>query len=289
MATGKNIKATPTSVGFDGTGYFRGNDGKYYYGNPQNGYLKESIQSQRNSAAKEASYQPGSPCPPSPIYDDASAPSGGTILDFILCAGLAIKILFWLFVFGAVFAVLSALFFGTLYSWPFLIKMLIQDFAGGIFDLRLILMAAVLLALLAYFIFCAHTVFTKRISCLKRFLIPGVIVAILLALICSVSGLGFFDMLVTSISLLALPTFLLCFFEHLVTKGQRGDQRWFITRAAKLIAPFFIGKSTGMIVFGAIIAVLGVATIASGELFMPMNLILMGSLLTAMGILSKAK
>lgn len=295
----KKIDATATRTGADGTGYYRGSDGRYYYGNPQNGYLTETTQSQEYRAREEGgSVQLNSS---RPAYGhNASSPSSGSgsildrMVEFIVCAGLTIKMLFWICSFLAVFATLSALFFGTLYGWPYFIKLLFSDFAHGIVNPGRILIVVVLLALVAHFAFCTYSVFTKRVSCLKRFLIPSVVIAVLLALVSSRGGQNsgdFFVLLVMSFALLALPTLLLCFFVHLVTKEQRGDQQWFIVRIAKLIGPFLPGKSTGMIIFGAIIAALGVLCPAMniGGLFVTVNLVLEGALLAAMGILYKVK
>lgn len=293
----KKIDATATSTGADGTGYYRGNDGRFYYGNPQNGYLTETEQSKAYRAREEG--VPSQLGSSRPAYNSSTPSSGsGSFLDrvaeFIVCSVLAVKLLFWLLSFLAVFAALSALFFGTLYSWPFFIRLLVLDFANGIVNPGRILIMVVLLALIAYFAFCSYTVFAKRVSRLKQFLIPSAVIAVLLALVSSRGGQNsgdFFVLLIMSFALLALPTLLLCFFEHLITKEQRGDQRWLIIRVAKRIGPFLPGKSTGMIVFGAIIAALGVlfGFIDGVTLFVTVNLVLEGALLAAMGILYKIK
>lgn len=56
------MKVHGTRVGSDGTGYYRGSDGKYYYGNPQNGYLTETIESQKKSTPVAASSVDGNTC-----------------------------------------------------------------------------------------------------------------------------------------------------------------------------------------------------------------------------------
>ena len=295
----KKIDATATRTGADGTGYYQGSDSRYYYGNPQNGYLTETEQSQAYRAREEG--VPSQLGSSRPAYNyNASAPSSGSgsfldrVAEFVVCSVLTVKILFWVLSFLAIFAALSALFFGTLYSWPFFVRLLVLDFANGIVNPGRILVMVVLLALIAYFAFCSYTVFTKRVSRLKQFLIPSAVVAVLLALVSSRGGQNssdFFVLLIMSFALLALPTLLLCFFEHLITKEQRGDQQWFIVRVAKRIGPFLPGKSTGMIIFGAIIAALGVLcpVMHIGGLFVTVNLVLEGGLLAAMGILCKVK
>lgn len=55
----KKIKIEGTRVGADGTGYWRGSDGKFYYGNPsRNGYVTETLEEQqKRMRAEEARRQ----------------------------------------------------------------------------------------------------------------------------------------------------------------------------------------------------------------------------------------
>lgn len=50
----KIIRAKQTYAGSDGTGYFRGENGKYYYGNAQNGYVTKTLDQQRRDADEAA-------------------------------------------------------------------------------------------------------------------------------------------------------------------------------------------------------------------------------------------
>ena len=50
----RRIWVRGTRVGSDGTGRYRGEDGKYYYGNPQNRYLTRSLDQQRRDADEAA-------------------------------------------------------------------------------------------------------------------------------------------------------------------------------------------------------------------------------------------
>ena len=56
------MKLTQTHGTIGGTGYYRGNNGIVYYGNPQNGYLTESLQSQyqRQSSTPTSAYSTSS-------------------------------------------------------------------------------------------------------------------------------------------------------------------------------------------------------------------------------------
>ena len=50
----RRIWVLGTRVGSDGTGRYRGEDGKYYYGNPQNRCLTRSMDQQRRGADEAA-------------------------------------------------------------------------------------------------------------------------------------------------------------------------------------------------------------------------------------------
>ena len=51
------MKVRPTWTDAAGNGYYRGSDGKYYYGNAKNGYLRETIQERNARLAKERNVQ----------------------------------------------------------------------------------------------------------------------------------------------------------------------------------------------------------------------------------------
>ena len=51
------MKVRPTWTDAAGNGYYRGSDGKYYYGNVKNGYLRETIQERNARLAKERNVQ----------------------------------------------------------------------------------------------------------------------------------------------------------------------------------------------------------------------------------------
>lgn len=299
-----NVNVTGTHVGSDGTGYFQGDDGRYYYGNLQNGYLTESLQSQAARAAEESSSVQSNVYDSS--YDDydpavyssspeAAGPSGISVGSSILCVLLSIKLICWFFSFVGVFLALAALFFGTLYAWPYIFKVIFFDFVNNIRNPGRLLVIVAVFALLAYFIFSSYTILFKRVLRLKRFLIVSGIAAVVLTALCSRGRPeDFFVLLLIAVSLLALPTLLLCFFEHLATKERRRDQRWFITRASKLIARYFVKKSTGMVVYGSVIVVLGILFTSVDRSsavgwFLSLNFISMGALLAAMGIIDKVR
>ena len=51
------MKVRPTWTDAAGNGYYRGSDGKFYYGNVKNGYLRETIQERNARLAKERNVQ----------------------------------------------------------------------------------------------------------------------------------------------------------------------------------------------------------------------------------------
>ena len=51
------MKVRPTCTDSAGNGYYRGTDGKYYYGNVKNGYLKETLEERNKRLAKMRSEQ----------------------------------------------------------------------------------------------------------------------------------------------------------------------------------------------------------------------------------------
>ena len=50
----RRIWVRGTRVGSDGTGRYRGEDGKYYYGNARNGYVTKTLDQQRRDADEAA-------------------------------------------------------------------------------------------------------------------------------------------------------------------------------------------------------------------------------------------
>lgn len=300
MSEKKWAKLKGTKVGADGTGYYRGTNGRYYYGNPKNGYVRETYQSVAEREKRAAAQQDRSP----DIYDsmfDAVANNLGEVKlrpqDIIISTILSVALI----TFAAVTFVMYVIFYGTLYSWPHYVRETIQNFARGAFDLPLILMLITLVFMLAYFSFCVHEVLSKRITRTMRYAVVSIIGAtVLLAFVRIFSGyIGlaeFLEAVFIAASLSALPSLILCFLGHLVTKEQRGDQRWFITRASKFICPAFIGKSTGMIVFGLLMFLLGLllsifykADAPASAQAVRNTFFVMGVVCSAMGIIDKVK
>ena len=71
------IKVEATDTDYAGNGYYKGNDGKFYYGNVKNGYLRETegekrkrLMRERNKeeAERESSREPSAPEAPTPSF-----------------------------------------------------------------------------------------------------------------------------------------------------------------------------------------------------------------------------
>lgn len=264
------MKLTQTHGTIGGTGYYRGNDGIVYYGNPQNGYLTESLQSQyqRQSSTPTSAYSTSSSSSYNslPLEDIGRGGGGGgggvnlsgSLLEGVLFVALSI---FSLTVFLAVIAVFMV-FYAVLSSWPYYVRTIIKNFIRGTIDRPLILITAALIFLAGYFVFCAYKVLLHRKMRSKGYLIAGTLeVGLVLALVRTTTG-GFawsaiIGSLFTGLSLAALPAITLCFLEHLITKKQRGDKRWFITLVSKQVSAIFSRAPIGVIPFGVVALALG--------------------------------
>lgn len=298
------MKLTRTSGTFGGTGYFRGDDGNYYYGTPSNSYVTETIQSQKQHAPQTSS---------SGTYDRASTSTGntdnyssgygggtnlnGSLLGAILFTVASLAVFSFLMCTMIIFAVFYAVFF----SWPYYIRTTAQNYLRGAHDLPLILITVMLISLIAYFLFCSYKIFSQKQMRSKRYFITAVLAAGLLLALIRVR-VGGFELsavaggLFSGLSLATLPTIVLCFFEHLVTKKQRGDNRWFITLVSKHAGALFSKSPVGMLPFGIIVVVLGTvflfilgdaARINDIQFWNAFRA--MGALFAAMGIIDSAR
>ncbi len=252
------MKIHGTKVGSDGTGYYRGSDGKYYYGNPQNGYLTETIQSQKQVAqmasVPELGYGDMNGAYSSPI----SCEGGFLESVMVAVAGIAAAALMAAILIAVI---ISSIIYCCISVWPFYFRILMESYRGGAIDLATILVTIMFVSLLVYFISNAYIIISKRQMRSKHFLfVCTIVMTILLSIVSLMAGgltLGvFINNVLNGVAMASLPVFMLCFFEHLITKELRGDKRWFITRISMLISIIFIGHETGMIIFG-ILALIG--------------------------------
>lgn len=293
---GRNIKVTGTKVGSDGSGYFRGDDGKYYYGNPQNGYLTETEQSRRAHAGSQAAS-------PARSYSGGGGVGGGD-------AGIGIiEVLFAAVESAMIMAFVAALFLialvvSVVLAWPNYISLLASYYQRGQFDLMVVIMSAVVIYLIGYFLWSVVKVCTTKRMRSRRYII---VCAIAMAIPAIPVGLFvgqptmFISYALQGIIMSVLPAFVLCWVEHMATKEIRGDSEWFISKIARLTARVFPFRSTGMIVFGVFVllggvqykALLGLSDITrdlpTDIMTNPMTVVVTGVLLIVMGIIAKKK
>ena len=285
---GKNIKVTGTKVGSDGTGYYRGNNGRYYYGNSQNGYLTETRQSQQarsRSASSSHSRSSG--------YSGGGATSGGVIeylLGGITSAAFLAGIVATFFICTVVSLVMA---------WPNYIGLLADCYTSGQVDLAVIILTAIVAFLIGYFVFCVcQIIATKRMRsrhyllvCTLSMIAPSILFAILTG-----HSVRIFQPVLESVLMSVFPCFLLCFIEHVATKKVRGDKEWFISKISRLIGRVFPGHGVGLIIFGVLLLLFApmynALSQAQAELSPPISpaaYAVAGVLVIVMGALAKKK
>lgn len=245
---GQKIKVTGTRVGADGTGYFRGENGKYYYGNLQNGYLTETKQLQQAHAKKQSQPQHTAS---SYSKNNSRTSEGSGDLDSLLGCLVA-----GAFGAGMIAVFFISLFTSLVFAWPWFVKLLADHYRTGRVDLVVGVLTAILVFLVGYFILSVCRVITTKQMRSRRYIIvctasitaPFVLIAIFLGQ----PGL-IFTYAVQGLTLSALPAFILCFVEHLATKKMRRDNEWFISKIARLLSRVFIGHAAGMVIFGVLV------------------------------------
>lgn len=154
------------------------------------------------------------------------------------------------------------LLYSVLKTWPDVIMQLVDAFAVGAVDFSVILAAAALVFLAAYFILSVCLVVVRKQMRSRNFLI---VCAAVLTVLYSVFPLlvGRFNPVqivinaLYSLTMAALPAFILCFVEHLATKRLRGDPEWFLTKVSRLVSRVFPGHETGMLIGGVLVVLAG--------------------------------
>lgn len=184
-------------------------------------------------------------------------------------------------------------------AWPSYMGKLMRYYTEGPLDLSVIIMSAVVVFLIGYFILCVYQVIsTKRmkskryiIVCIISMTMPFVPIGLLLGLPDLIFGVALQGVVMST-----FPAFILCFVEHLATKELRGDKEWFITKISRLVSRvFIIGHSTGMIVFGVLVLIFSAVyssafdavAAPSGSMPGPMACAAMGILFIVMGRFAK--
>lgn len=285
---GKNIKITGSKVGSDGTGFYRGNNGKYYYGNPQNGYLTETRQSQQaRSQSASSSYSQSSG------YSGGGAASGG-VLEYLL-GGVASAALLA----GIVATFFIAIVVSLVMVWPYYIGLLADCYTSGRVDLAAIILTAIVAFLIVYFFVCVYQVFATKRMRSKHYLLVCTLSmtapSILFAIAMGDPG-KIIEYALQGITLGVFPCFLLCFVEHVVTKKIRGDKEWFISKISRLVGRVFPGHGVGLIIFGVLLLLFAPMYNALSQVqtdlspfISPAAYAVAGVLVIIMGVLAKKK
>lgn len=285
---GKNIKITGSKVGSDGTGYYRRNNGRYYYGNPQNSYLTETRQSQQarsRSASSSHSQSSG--------YSGGGAASGG-VIEYLL-GGVASAA----FLAGMIATFIICTVVSFVMVWPGYIGLLADCYTSGQVDLAVIILSAIVVFLIGYFIVCVcQVIATKRMRskhyllvCTLSMIAPSILFAIVMG-----DPGRIIEYALQGIIMGVFPCFLLCFVEHVATKKVRGDKEWFISKISRLIGRVFPGHGVGLIIFGVLLLLFAPMYNALSQVqadlrpfISPAAYAVAGVLVIVMGLLAKKK
>ena len=253
------IKVTPTRTGIDGSGYYRGADGKYYYGNPRNGYVTETIQSQkaredRLQAERDAYNEQHRPYPRPAV----APPTQASFIESLLLAIITTVLLFRAI---AALAVGFVLMFGVI-AWPWYINMLAGFYMSGRGDWSVILMTVILIAVIGYYAFCVREVLVGKGIRSRRFMIvctgtmvaPFVVYGVIMHDLGQITSNGLWG-----IVLGVIPALVLTYLEHRAAQEVPQGVEWFGFRVARLVTRVCPFGSLGMFVLGAVMFAIAVA------------------------------
>lgn len=277
-APGKKIEATGTRVGSDGTGYFRGNDGKYYYGNPKNGYVTETIQSKKADEERLAAEQAAHESYAGVFQADLAASTKASLLEAFLLFILTTVIVLRAIVILTIGLVLML----AVMAWPWYINMLAGFYMSGRGDWSVILMTVILVALIGYFVLCVRKVLAGKcirslryiIVCAAAMVMPFVLYGILTGDLGQVTSNGLWGLVLG-----VIPALVLTYLEHAMAQEARVGIEWFGFRIARLLCRVCPYNSIGMFLIGAVMIVLSVLT------FTLLQTLMAAAMLTVMGII----
>lgn len=289
------MKVTPTCVGFDGVGYFRGENGKYYYG----------------TMGKTLTCIDRKPDPPKPPEPDVFDAMDEALTQSLASRGMdgvgVIGNLFALIV-SALFGIASAAFIGVviaymlimvpiifmfsviLLPWPFFLEVVVHDLQRGAFGVPDIIVLGATAALAVFLVICIAEVLTGKGMRMKRCFLVHTVVMTLVNGLFALATVSLSPMvLLKGMALAVLPTLIVAFCEHLVTKDQRNDRRWFITRIGECVIPYFPGHSIGMLLLGAISVFFAVKAMPREDFMVFLAFIIPGVLVFIIGLQARLK
>lgn len=289
------MKVTPTCVGFDGVGYFRGEDGKYYYGT-------------MGKVLTCVDREPDPPKPPEPdVFDamdealDQSLSSKGgdgvgviggffSLLAYALAGVAAIAFIGMILAYLLIMMPIFFMFGVILLPWPFFLGVVVNDLQRGAFGVPDIIVLGATAVLAVFLLICIAEVLMGKGMRMKRcFLVHTVVMTLVNGLFAlaarSLSPL----VILIGMALAVLPTLIVAFCEHLVTKKQRNDRRWFITRIGECVVPYFPGHSIGMLLVGAVTVLFVVKVMPREDFMVFLSFMIPGVLLFIIGLQAKLK
>lgn len=211
---GKFIKLKGTKIGFDGTGYYRDEKGKYWYGNPANGYLKETAGERNRRLRKKANEKSAREDREKmeETFRQAIAEDPGKGSAFEIVLGLLTGVAAGTFMAAAtyIFAI-AAIVFAVVLVWPQFISFMADLYMKGAVSVPLLFFTAVIIFLIGYFIRCLYIVKTKggkrstrfAILCIACIVIPYILLDLLSA---QISLLSVAERLFYGLELALLPT-----------------------------------------------------------------------------------
>lgn len=238
---GNKIRITPTKLNADGTGYYRGTDGRQYYGHRQNGYMVETEQSKR---ARGAGSQPVTPAysSQSSSYSYSTGMSAEeawetlkfSIIFSILLAKWAAPKVKVLLTWG--FLIMVAV--SALMIWPMYINQLSGYYREGRADLMVVIMSIVVAYLIVYFVLSVCKVLATKKMRSRRYVIVCIVVmtapAVLVGLFLGQPSL-ILTFAFNGIVMSLLPAFILSIIEYAATKEIRGDKEWYLAKIMRLL------------------------------------------------------
>ncbi len=173
------IQVEATDTDYAGNGYYRGNDGKFYYGNAKNGYLKETLGEKRKrlirerneaEAERESSRESSTPEPPAPSFslDQNVKLTPFEKISYTIIALIVIAMYTGTLVLAVTISVFIILPLASIWMW---IQAFLSTFAfavgSGFSSLSMILVIPLLLMAVVLLWFIVETFKSKKVPYLR--------------------------------------------------------------------------------------------------------------------------
>lgn len=291
-----SMKMTPTCVGFDGVGYFRGENGKTYYGTV--GKVLTCVD--RKPAPSEPPKKPSASTSANKAHTQSIPAKGGdgvgliggffSLLASVLAGLAAVAFIGAFFAYLLIMLPIIFMFSVILLPWPHFLGVVVNDLQRGAFGAPDIIVLGATAVLAVFLVICIVQVLMGKGMRTKRcFLVNTVVMTLVNGLFALASGSLGPKALLMGMALAVLPTLIVAFCEHLVTKEERNDRRWFITRIGECVIPYFPGHAIGMILIGAIAVAVSFILKAQTDLMSFLPFLIPGVLVFGVGLQAKLK